>query len=134
MSKEGSLAGYNIIAFVPIVDAGKAREFYQGTLGLTLQREELPFALVFDAGGIMLRLAIVGKPAPAPWTVLGWEVPDIAASVNTLGARGVRFERYPGMNQDENGIWNSPSGARVAWFKDPEGNVLGLTQFPKKDR
>lgn len=132
MTEEGSLAQERIFAFVPISDPGKAKLFYGETLGLTLIREELPFALVFDAHGITLRLSIVGVFAPASWTVLGWEVPDIVSRVRALAARGVRFERYPGMKQDENGIWASPSGAKVAWFRDPDGNVLSLTESPER--
>ena len=134
MSEGPNLSQHSIVAFVPIVDTGKARRFYEDVLGLTLIEEELPFALVFDANGTMLRLAVVGKLSPAPWTVLGWDVPDIVSSVRMLGERGVRFERYPGMKQDETAIWNAPSGARVAWFKDPDDNVLSLSQHPRKGR
>lgn len=128
MVHEVRLGQYNIIAFVPIVNVTEARAFYHDLLGLTLLREEMPFALVFDAKGTMLRLAIVGELSPAPWTVLGWEVSDIDASVENLAARGVHFERFPQMDQDEHGIWSSPNGARVAWFKDPDGNVLSISQ------
>jgi catechol 2,3-dioxygenase-like lactoylglutathione lyase family enzyme len=132
MTTETNLASHKIVAFVPISDPIKAKSFYRDTLGLTLISEELPFALVFDLNGIMLRLSIIGKPSPAPWAVLGWEVPDIVASARSLGGRGVRFERYEGMEQDENGVWRSPTRARVAWFKDPEGNVLSLSEHPER--
>lgn len=128
MAYEVRLGQHDIIAFVPIVDVAEARAFYRDLLGLTLLHEEMPFALVFDANGTMLRLAIVGELSPAPWTVLGWQVSDIDAAVENLSARGVHFERFPQMGQDEQGIWNSPSGARVAWFKDPDGNVLSISQ------
>ena len=134
MTQESSLARHNIVAFVPIADVAKAKKFYGETLGLALIEEELPFALVFDANGIMLRLSIVGKPSPAPWSILGWEVSDVASSARTLLARGVSFERYPGMQQDEDGVWTSPTGARVAWFKDPDGNVLSLSEHPGRSR
>lgn len=108
-----------------------AREgFYRDTLGLRLVSEQLPFALEFDANGTMLRLAIAKHVTPAPGTVLGWAVPDIAATVDELNQAGVVFERFEGMTQDELGIWASPSGAKVAWFKDPAGNLLSLTEFP----
>jgi catechol 2,3-dioxygenase-like lactoylglutathione lyase family enzyme len=128
MTHETSLDRHNIIAFIPIVHVAKARTFYVDVLGLRLAREEVPFALVFDANGIMLRLAIVDELVPAPWTVLGWEVPDVETAVRELESSGVRFERFAQLDQDEHGIWNSPNGARVAWFKDPDGNVLSLSE------
>lgn len=116
------------IAFVATTDAVRARAFYEGVLGLPFVSDE-PFALVFDANGIMLRVFKVTHLAPAGHTVLGWSVAQIDATVDALAARGVTFERYPRMEQDARGVWTSPSGARVAWFKDPDGNVLSLTQF-----
>jgi catechol 2,3-dioxygenase-like lactoylglutathione lyase family enzyme len=120
-----------VIAFLAISDPASALAFYAGKLGLRLLQEEYPYALVFEAGGTMLRLQIVpGKPAPAPYTALGWEVADIAARVRELERAGVKFERFPSfMEQDELGIWAAPGGAQVAWFRDPEGNLLSLTQF-----
>ena len=118
-----------IMAFAGVRDADRAKAFYRDTLGLNLVEEQLPFALVFDAHGIMLRVTIVEKPAAASYTVLGWDVPDIAMTVKELADAGVKFERYDKMGQDELGIWTSPSGARVAWFKDPDENLLSLTQF-----
>ncbi len=123
------LGSEKIMAFVGVRDPQRAKAFYRDTLGLDLVEEQLPFALVFDAHGIMLRVTIVEKPAAAPYTVLGWEVPDIAAAVKELAGAGVKFERFEKMGQDELGIWTSPSGARIAWFKDPDGNLLSLTQF-----
>jgi hypothetical protein len=100
-------------------------------LGLLLISED-EYALVFDAHGTMLRVAIVGEIVLAPYTVLGWQVGDIAAAVRGLAAKGVAFERYPwlekGMDQDGLGIWSAPSGAKVAWFKDPDGNLLSVSQ------
>ena len=115
------------IAFVTVSTAARARAFYRDTLGLRLVSED-NFALVFETGGITLRVAIAARVTPAPYTVLGWQVPDIAAAVRALAAAGVQFERYPGMQQDELGVWRSPSGARVAWFKDPDGNTLSVSQ------
>jgi catechol 2,3-dioxygenase-like lactoylglutathione lyase family enzyme len=121
-----------LIAFVTTTNPPQAKAFYQGTLGgvlgLTLKSEDL-FAIVFDANGVTLRVAIARQTIPAPYTVLGWEVDDIAATAQALRDRGVRFEIFEGMGQDPLGIWASPSGARVAWFKDPDGNVLSLTQY-----
>jgi catechol 2,3-dioxygenase-like lactoylglutathione lyase family enzyme len=117
-----------LIGFVATKDPANALKFYQDTLGLTLVSDD-PFAIVFDANGTMLRVQKVGELQPAKHTALGWEVPDISAAVKELTGKGVRFERYPGLSQDELGIWKAPSGASVAWFKDPDGNVLSLTQF-----
>jgi catechol 2,3-dioxygenase-like lactoylglutathione lyase family enzyme len=116
-----------VIAFVATTDSERARGFYEAALGLSLLRDE-PFALVFDAHGTTLRVQKVRALEPAPYTVLGWKVPDVRATVSSLAARGIRFERYPGLMQDDVGVWTSPGGARVAWFKDPDGNVLSLTQ------
>jgi catechol 2,3-dioxygenase-like lactoylglutathione lyase family enzyme len=130
MIQKSILGGNKIIAFVHITDWARARAFYEDVIGLRLVEEEKPFALVFDANGIMLRLTPGGEHKPAPGTVLGWEVESIEATVEQLIAAGVEFLRYPGMNDgDPLGIWTSPSGARVAWFHDPDGNVLSLTQF-----
>jgi len=124
------LGGSKIMAFVHMTDWAKARAFYEDVLGLRLVEEEKPFALVFDANGIMLRLTPGGEHKPAPATVLGWDVESIERAVEQLTAAGVKFLRYPGMNDSHPlGIWTSPSGARVAWFHDPDNNVLSLTQF-----
>jgi catechol 2,3-dioxygenase-like lactoylglutathione lyase family enzyme len=117
------------IAFVATSDGTRAREFYEGVLGLGFVADE-PVALVFDASGVMLRVTKVQSVTPAGYTVLGWRVDDIAAAAKELATKGVTFERYQGFQQDELGIWNAPDGAKVAWFKDPDGNLLSLTQFP----
>ena len=117
------------MAFVGVRDAARAKKFYRDTLGLRLASEELPFALVFDVQGTMLRVTIVADVATAQYTVLGWQVADVAATVKGLQKAGVAFQRYKGIKQDELGIWKSPSGARIAWFQDPDGNLLSLTQF-----
>jgi len=90
--------------------------------------EELPFALVFDAHGTMLRVTVVKELKTAGYTVLGWKVADIVSAAKALQKAGVAFEHYKGMTQDELGIWSSPSGASVAWFKDPDGNTLSISQ------
>ena len=118
-----------IIAFVPTKDTRKARQFYEGVLGLGFVSED-QFALVLDANGTMVRVSVVAEFQPQQFTILGWEVSDIKKEVARLQGQGVRFEKYGMKGQDEQGIWSSPSGAKVAWFKDPDGNVLGLTQFP----
>lgn len=130
MSQSPGLGKYNIIGFVSIVDVSRARDFYRDTLGLRLILEEPPFALVFDANGIMVRLGMAKELPPAHGTVLGWQVPEITATVKNLEQAGVRFERYEGMVQDEIGIWTSPTGAKVAWFKDPDGNILSISEHP----
>ena len=131
MSQQSGLGTFNIIGFVTIVDVPRAKDFYQNTLGLRLILEEPPFALVFEANGIMLRLGMAKERPPAHGTVLGWQVPEIIATVKSLTQAGVRFERYGGMDQDELGIWTSPTGAKVAWFKDPDGNTLSVSEHPE---
>jgi catechol 2,3-dioxygenase-like lactoylglutathione lyase family enzyme len=122
-----SLGKSKIIAFVPTNHRERSRVFFQSTLGLKLVSED-PFAMVFDAHGTMLRVVTVGDFSPLPFTILGWDVSDIEGTARKLAAAGVSFERYPGMQQDPTGIWTSPSGARVAWFKDPDGNVLSISE------
>lgn len=122
------LGDKDVIAFVATSQPERARVFYEETLGLRFIADEPP-ALVFDAHGTMLRVAKVTRLEPQQFTVLGWSVPDIDAAVRALAAKGVMFERYPGFEQDAQGVWTSPGGGRVAWFKDPDGNVLSLTQF-----
>src|SRR5215467_5197147 len=122
-----SLGNAAIAAFVPTTDLDRAREFYVDVLGLTLQ-ETNDFACVLRGGGTMLRVTTVDSFTPHPFTVLGWAVDDIAATMAELTAAGVTFNRYEGMGQDEDGVWTAPSGARIAWFPDPDGNVLSLTQ------
>lgn len=121
------LAASPIIAFVATTDPARAKAFYRDVLGLLLISED-DFAVVFDAHGTMLRLTIVGDITPAPYTVLGWRTGEIATTVRGLSAAGVQFEKYPWMEQDDLGIWSAPSGAKVAWFKDPDGNVLSVSQ------
>ena len=118
-----------VISFVATKHPARARKFYEETLGLKLVADD-PFAIVFDANGTMLRVQKVTELVPAQHTVLGWEVSDIRAQIEALTARVARFERFAGLPQDKLGVWTSPSGAKVAWFKDPDGNTLSLTQFP----
>jgi catechol 2,3-dioxygenase-like lactoylglutathione lyase family enzyme len=121
------LGAQEIVAFVATRDPDRAKMFYRDALGLSLVSED-PFALVFDAHGTMLRVATVPQVAAAAYTVLGWRVPNIVTASRALRNSGVTFERYEGMRQDKRGVWKSPSGARVAWFKDPDGNTLSITQ------
>jgi catechol 2,3-dioxygenase-like lactoylglutathione lyase family enzyme len=118
----------DVIAFVATQDPARAKKFYSEILGLTLVSDELPFALVYDANGTMLRVSVVPRVVPAGYTVLGWRVDDIDASARVLQIEGVIFERYDGLEQDELGIWTAPGGAKVAWFKDPDGNTLSISE------
>ena len=121
------LANSPIVAFVATSDPSRAKAFYRDVLGLLLISED-EYALVFDAHGTMLRVAIVGEIVLAPYTVLGWQVGDIDATVRGLVSKGVKFERYAWMEQDDAGVWSAPSGAKVAWFKDPDGNLLSVSR------
>ncbi len=116
------------IAFLPSRDLARARRFFAGTLGLP-HLETTPFACVFQAGPTMLRVTKVDDLRVQPFTVLGWQVTDIGAVVAELTGRGVAFLRYDGMDQDADGVWTTPGGDRVAWFADPDGNTLSLTEF-----
>jgi catechol 2,3-dioxygenase-like lactoylglutathione lyase family enzyme len=118
----------DIIAFAASADLERARAFYEGVLGLQLV-EENTYACVFDAHGTMLRVTGVPDVARPGYTVLGWRVSDIEAVGEALRARGVSFARYDGMEQDENAVWTTPGGDKIAWFSDPDGNTLSLTQF-----
>ena len=121
------LESSDLVAFVAATDLRRARAFYEQMLGLPVL-EQNDIACVLDAHGTMLRVTAVREVARGGYTVLGWRVTDIVATARDLAARGVTFLRYAGMNQDEHGIWTAPSGAQVAWFTDPDGNVLSLTQ------
>jgi catechol 2,3-dioxygenase-like lactoylglutathione lyase family enzyme len=123
-----SLGGQDLIAFVPTTDLRRARPFYETKLGLPLEGES-PIACAFRANGVLLRVIAVESLTPFPFTLLGWNVDDIAGTVAGLTANGVVFERYVGVEQDDLGVWVSPGGAKVAWFKDPDGNTLSIAQF-----
>ncbi len=121
------LGSTNIVAFVPIKDSERARAFYEGVLGLRFIKDD-GFALVLEANGIMIRAAKVKDFTPAQFTILGWQVSGIESVVRALQAKGVRFEIFGFFKQDELGIWTAPTGDRVAWFKDPDGNILSVSQ------
>lgn len=118
----------DIIAFVSTTELARARSFYEGSLGLSVV-DESPFACVFDAHGTMLRVTAAAQVAAPGYTVLGWRVPDICHTITELESVGVAFVRYDGMGQDVQGVWTTPNGDRIAWFTDPDGNVLSLTEF-----
>ncbi|MGA7915679.1 MAG: VOC family protein [Candidatus Acidiferrales bacterium] len=124
------LASSKIIGFVPTRDSKQAREFYEGKLGFQFVSDD-PFALVMMAGDTMIRIAKAKDFTPAPYTVMGWEAQDIEALVRWLTARRVVFEKYPFIQDQELGIWSAPGGDKVAWFKDPDGNVLSVSQHRK---
>lgn len=121
------LSDKKLKAFIPTINAKKAKEFYKDSLGLTLLSED-NFALEFNANGTLLRITTVEKLNPHPFTVLGWDVENIDFLIESLVNKGVVFESYKFFEQDKLGIWTSPSGAKVAWFKDTDGNLLSLTE------
>jgi catechol 2,3-dioxygenase-like lactoylglutathione lyase family enzyme len=124
------LGGSNLIAFIATKDGARARGFYERVLGLRLVSED-DFALVFDVDGMQLRIQKVRELTPQPHTVLGWSVRSIDKAVKEFESKGVQLERYEFLTQTESGIWNSPSGARIAWLKDPDGNLLSITELPR---
>ena len=121
------LAHAKIAAFVCTRDRAGAKRFYGEVLGLPLVHED-DFAAVFDANGIQLRVSTVPDLVPQKFTVLGWNVPDIEGTAQAMIAAGITFERVPGLEQDALGIWQPAPGVKVAWFKDPDGNMLSIAQ------
>jgi catechol 2,3-dioxygenase-like lactoylglutathione lyase family enzyme len=122
------LGSASAIAFLPSTDLDRSRRFFADRLGLTVE-EVTPFACVLRAGTTTLRVTRVDTLHPQPFTVFGWRVPDVRATVAELAAADVQFLRYEGMDQDPAGVWTTPGGDQVAWFRDPDGNTLSLTQF-----
>ena len=121
------LGGSRLVAFAATVDGVKSRTFYEGVLGLTLAHED-EYASVYNARGVELRIQKVRALTPQPHTQLGWSVSSIDQVLQALRDRGVAFEKYSFLEQDPNGVWTAPSGAKIAWFKDPDGNLLSVTQ------
>ena len=122
----------DVIAFAASTDLARARSFYGDLLELPLV-EENAYACVFDAHGTMLRVTAVAEVAQPGYTVLGWRVTDISDTITRLESRGITCTRYDGMQQDMQGVWTTPGGDRIAWFLDPDGNVLSLTEFRSTD-
>jgi len=120
-----------ITAFLPTINPEQSKQFYTDTLGLKLISEDV-YALEFEGSGIFLRITVVEKFEPHPFTVLGFKIEDIATQIKSLSKKGVEFEKYNYFEQDNLGVWNSPSNAKIAWFKDPDGNLVSLTEYPNK--
>ena len=121
------LRAADLVAFVASCDLEVSGQFYGEILGFEMV-DSSEFAKVYDANGTELRVTLVDAIAATPYTVLGWRVTDIAATMGVLRAAGVQFKRYAGMDQDENAVWTAPGGSRIAWFADPDGNLLSLQQ------
>ena len=118
------------ISFVATLEPEKAKAFYGAVLGLELI-EESPYALAFADGENMLRVQIVAELSPASYTVHGWQVTGIAREIEELASKGVAFLSFDQLPQDALGIWTTPDGNKIAWFKDPSGNILSLTEYVK---
>jgi len=129
-SKTSVLHPAQLVGFAVTTDAARARAFYADKLGFRVAGEDAQ-ALVLDADGSMLRLQKAREHTPRPYTVLGWNVRDLAATLARMAAAGVACERFPGLPLDEHGIMDFPDGTRLAWFKDPDGNVLSVAQMPR---
>ena len=123
------LSDAKLVAFAATTNDARAAEFYGNVLGLPIRSNDA-FAISIDAAGVELRLQKVEQFTPQPFTALGWQVADLADVVQHLTRHGVTPERYPWLAQDSTGIWDAPSGARIAWFKDPDGNLLSVAQYP----
>src|SRR5262249_27684537 len=124
------LASSRIATFIAASDSAASKDFYENVLGLTVTSED-DWAIEFDSNGTSIRMQKGGSGnfKPQEFTVLGWHVDDIDAAMAELRDKGVVFEQYPWMPPDSNGVMTFPGGARVAWFKDPSGNVLSLDQY-----
>ena len=122
------LADKKLKSFIPTVKPDKAKTFYRDVLGLKLLSED-QYAMEFDANGVLLRVTTVPSLKPQEFTVLGWNVPDISSLIAQMNSKGIYFEKYEFLEQDKLGIWKSPGGSKVAWFKDPDGNLLSLTEL-----
>lgn len=121
------LASGKMVGFIPTKDYDKARAFYEGKLGFEFVSLD-QYALVMNAGGLMIRIAKVPNFTPLQGTILGWQVENIQSVASWLRDRGVPLEKYPFVQDRELGIWTTPNGDRVAWFKDPDGNILSISQ------
>ncbi len=119
----------NVHAFIPTLDFAKAKAFYGETLGLK-QVSENPYAMEFDANGTLLRITLVRELNPHPFTVLGWGVTNIEDEMRELAGKGVVFEKFGLPGQNDKGVWQADETTKVAWFKDPDGNLLSLASSP----
>src|ERR1700748_2746443 len=127
MISEGEVMG-----FVPTVDAARARNFYEGVVRLDCVSDD-PFALVVRSKGTYIRVVKLKEFTPAPYTILGWRVKDIESEVRGLAGNGVVFNRYPSLAQSDLGVWTAPGGSKIAWFLDPDGNALSISQHPESE-
>ena len=117
----------SVIGFIPTVDATKARPFFAEVLGLEFVADA-EFALVFRIGGGLLRVVRLEEFTPAPYTIFGWEVTDLATKARELSRRGGEIVRYDFLEQDADGVWTAPGGDKVLWFRDPDGNTLSMSE------
>lgn len=121
------LESANVVAFLATAKPDVCRKFYHETLGLLFVGDDGQ-SLVFDSNGTTVRVQKVPQVTPAARTTIGWEVSDVVHAVRTLTSLGIRFERFPNIDQDRDGIWTAPTGTLVAWFRDPDGNLLSLSE------
>jgi len=124
------LTNNKLKAFIPTTKPKQAKQFYQDTLGLKLNFET-DYSMQFEGKQSLLMITTVESFEPQPFTVLGWNVSDIETEIRSLSKLGVELETYDSLEQDNLGIWTAPSKAKIAWFKDPDGNLLSLTEMPK---
>ena len=124
------LANGMLKAFIPTVNPQEAILFYRDLLGFELMSED-DYAMEFNANGTLLRVTIVDEFVPQPFTILGWNIENLVFTVRQFNNKYIYFEIFDFLEQDDLGIWNSPGGAKVAWFKDPDGNILSLTELER---
>lgn len=124
------LHGARLVGFAATTDAARCRAFYEKKLGLRVASED-SLAIVLDANGQMIRIQKLKQHTPQHFTILGWNVDDLAATVTRLEAAGIRCKRVPGVPQDERGIVDFPDGTRLVWLDDPDANILSVAQMPR---
>lgn len=121
------LKNSKLVGFVATSKPEESKRFYRDCLGLTLI-DDTPYALAFAAGDTVVRVQKTERAHPPPYTTLGWAVENISKTVNALTEAGVHFERFAQLEQDDLGVWSASATAKVAWFKDPDGNLLSVTE------
>ncbi|KAG1682723.1 hypothetical protein GQR58_010518 [Nymphon striatum] len=120
------------ILFLATSNQSASRIFYESKIGLNFVSSD-PYALVFNVGEFELRIQVVKSVIAIPYTSLGWSVNNLEKTIEKLSSNGVEFELYENLEQDKHKIWHSPSGAKIAWFKDPDKNILSLTEYQKEN-
>jgi predicted enzyme related to lactoylglutathione lyase len=130
-SNASALSTAEMISFLPTTDGARCRDFYEGKLKLKVLSDDAHFLIMETDARRRIRVQKLPQFTPQKFTILGWDVRDIETTITDLASSGVQCERFPGVPQNERGIMDFPDGTRVAWFKDPDGNILSVAQMPR---